>query len=411
MKYFKNTELAKLYNVSEKTVRNWIQAATDDKLDLTLEKVNNKLHIANTTSNTSLIEKLVQKGRKYMNTRGYKVVSPTPEFYKIYKPQAIFDIISSLDIYREMPHSYSYFNGGALDWDRYVQKLAQESSTNILSNTVSLLSINLPYLDELLDSCAKINIVDVGPGNGYPVRKVLEYFVERGKLGRYIGIDISQDMLNIVEHNIKEWFGDKVQFEGYVRDVNYERFEDLLAPDSFGVDSSTANLVMYLGSTIANFRRPSQSLTTIHESMGKNDILVFSRSLDTEKVRRYFDFNTDGNGQAAISSLDGFVLNQLITDPDLYEVEQYFDETELARRIQVRLKVALSIEFQLNNNPKVVHFNKGETILLWQHKHQTILDIIHQFDQNGFSLLGTHKSKDQESLLLISKIKTRDQQS
>lgn len=406
MHYFKNTDLAKLYNVSEKTVRNWVQAAAEGKLELQLIEKNDRNYIANIIRNTTLIEALIQKGKKYKNTRGYKIITPTPEFYKIYSAKEIFDIVSSLDIYREMPHSYSYFNGGAVDWDLYIEKLSQENSNNILSNTTSLLELNLPYLDDLLRDYTKVNLIDVGPGNGYPVRGLLQHFLDANKLGRYIGVDISRDMLNIAERNIRTWFGDNVSFEGYVRDANYERFEDLLAPDSFGKDSSVANIVLYLGSTIANFRKPNQSLATIHESMGKNDILILSRSLDTARVRRYFDFTTGSSNGSNLSSLDGFVLNQLITDDSLYEVEQFFDEQKMARKIQVRLKVALSIEFQLDGKPKVINFNKDETILLWQHKHQDLLGIVRQLDENGFDLLEATKSGDQESMLAISKIKT-----
>ncbi len=406
MNYFKNTELANLYNVSEKTVRNWIQSAVEGKLPLQLYEKDGRPYVANIIRNTTLIESLIQKNKKYKNTRGYKVVKPTKEFYKIYDAKQIFDVISSLDIYREMPHSYSYFNGGAADWDLYVQKLASEDTSNILKNTIGLLDLNLPYLDELLATFDKVNIVDVGPGNGYPVRNLLQHFVDNGKLGRYIGIDISQDMLDIVESNIHEWFGDKASFEGHARDISYERFEDLVAPDSFDRESTVANIVLYLGSTIANLRKPNQSLSVIHESMGKNDILIVARSLDTEKTRRYFDFTTTASGNPSLSSLDGFVLNQLITDESLYEVEQLFDEQQMARQIQIRLKVALAIEFRLEDKPKVINFNKGETLLLWQHKHQDLLSIVEQFDENGFDLLEATKSTDRESVLAISKIKT-----
>ena len=65
MKYFKNTELAKLYNVSEKSVRNWIEATKKGKLQLQLYEGGSKAYIANTTKNTLMLEDLVEKGKKY----------------------------------------------------------------------------------------------------------------------------------------------------------------------------------------------------------------------------------------------------------------------------------------------------------------------------------------------------------
>src|SRR6266516_4345302 len=103
MKYFKNTELAKLYKVSEKSVRNWIEAAAAGNIDLELYKVGNKHHVANTLKNNSVIEQLVQKGKKYKNTRGFRAVSPKKEFYETYNKEQILDIIYGLTVHKEIP--------------------------------------------------------------------------------------------------------------------------------------------------------------------------------------------------------------------------------------------------------------------------------------------------------------------
>jgi uncharacterized SAM-dependent methyltransferase len=406
MKYFKNTELAKLYNVSEKSVRNWIEAAKQGKLDLQLYKKDDRSYIAMMPKNTALIEQLVQKGKKYKNTRGYKLVAPDPHFYETFNSKEIFDIISNLDIYREIPLQYSYFNGGASGWDTYVQKLSQEKTPNILANTIELLDLNKAYIDGLLEDCDRVNIVDIGPGNGFPVRKLLEHSLATGRHSRYIAIDISRDMLDIAERNIRSWFGDKVNFEGHVRDIDHERFDDLLAVDSFSHDETVRNVVLFFGSTISNFREPSQPLYAIHESMGKNDLLIFSKQLDTNNARRYFDFDTELESASLLSPRGRFMLELLNIDDSLYDVEQFFDEEKMARRIQVRLKVALSIELQLEGKARIVSFNKGETILLWRHNHQDTIQTIEQFCASGFELLQAMTSTDRECLLSISGIKT-----
>lgn len=406
MKYYKNTELAQLYHVSEKSVRNWISAAQEGKLDLQLYSKEGKQLIANTSKNTELIRDLVQKGKKYRNSRGFKTISPKSQFYKVYNSKEIFDIISSLDVNREIPHQYSYFNGGASEWDLYVQKLAQEKTPNLLTDTIELLNLNTPYLDLLLEEHTRVNVIDIGLGNCFPVRNLLQHLKDSGKLNRYIGLDISRDMLEIAERNIKSWFGDTIEFEGYVRDINYERFDDLLAPDSFSQTASVINVVLFLGSTIASFRTPHPSLYTIRESIGKNDLFVFSMKLDSANSRRYFDFDSGDSSNLILSQQDAFILELLNIDSSLYEVEQFFDEKRMARRIQVRLKVALSIEFQLEGKSRVINLNKGEAILLWQHKHLSNLGTIEQFDEDGFDLLQAMRSKDQECLLTISKIKT-----
>jgi len=70
----------------------------------------------------------------------------------------------------------------------------------------------------------------------------------------------------------------------------------LLVGESFGEDAgSTANLVLFLGGTLSNFRDPSHVLSTIHNSMGKNDLLFFTKKLDTERARRFFELAAPGN--------------------------------------------------------------------------------------------------------------------
>src|SRR5687768_3577091 len=103
MKYYKNTELAKLYNVSEKTIRNWVQSAQENKLGLLLYEKNGKSWIANTSKNIEIIEKQVKRGKKFKNGRGLKKITPSKEFYQLYDNKQILDIISNLAVHSETP--------------------------------------------------------------------------------------------------------------------------------------------------------------------------------------------------------------------------------------------------------------------------------------------------------------------
>jgi len=401
VKYFKNTELAKLHNVSEKSVRNWIQAASEGKLDLQLYEQNGKSYIANISSNSLLLEELAAKGKKYKNTRGHKALVPSPKFYKLFSPKQIVDIISNLDIHREIPLQYSYFNSGAKRWDQYTRHLLAQNTQNSLTNTIQLLELSMDYIDTLIEGYDSVNVVDIGVGNALPVRKTLEHLLQKNVLKRYVGLDISQELLKIAEHNIAHWFDGKVQTEMYVRDVNYDRFDDLLIPESHGTSAeSTVNLVFFLGGTINNFRDPGRVYSTIHDSMGKKDLLFFSKKLDTAKSRRYFEMAVRGNQELDL------VLKVLNIDESMYTIEQFFDEYKMARQLQVRLNIALTITFNLYGQERTLELNKGDAILLWRARHQTTIETLCEFDKNNFDLLHATRSKDQEYLLSISRIKT-----
>jgi uncharacterized SAM-dependent methyltransferase len=401
MKYFKNTELAKIHNVSEKSVRNWVQACLDGKLDLQLYEVNGKFFVENTSANTQKIKDLAAKGKKYKNTRGYKVISPSEKFYRLYSPKQIVDIMSNLDIYKESPLQYTYFNSGAERWDQYTQNLLKQNSANSLTNTLQLLDNNLRYIDSLIQGYDSVNIIDVGAGNALPIRPILEHITAIKKLNRYIAIDISKELLDLAEHNVNDWFKGEIEFEGYIRDINYDRFDDLVVSESFGLtSSSTINLVFFLGGTISNFRQPNRAISTIHDSMGKNDLLIFSKKIDTEQSRRYFEMAVKGNQEIDL------VLKLLNIEESMYTIEQSFDEKLMSRRVSVKLKIALAIKFELYGQEKIVEFNKGDEILLWRARHETTRQTIEQFDDNGFELLGACRSKDKDYLLLISQIRS-----
>lgn len=401
MKFFKNTELAKLYKVSEKSVRNWVDAAEIGKLDLQLIDNNGKQYIANTSKNTSIIETLVEKGKKYKNKRGAKTLAPKPAFYELYSEKQIIDIISHITIHRETPLQYTYVDGGAADWDKYAHRLLEEATPNILNSTVGLLEMCDSNLRQLLDGYEKVNVIDLGPGNGLPVRPTLQRLLDEGRLNKYIPVDISGDMLAILSKNVEKWFGDRVKVEPQIRDISYERFNDLLASNF--ADNKTANIVFLLGGTLANFRSPAQVLQVINSSLGPDDILINGGYLDTPKTRRYFDYYTSDR---KVPVQDGIILDFLNINESLYDVEQIFDEKKRARTISIRPNVDLSIEFEIAKGKRYVELRKGEPILIWRHWHKTLVELVNLFDENDFDVVQATKSTNGQYSLVLAKIKT-----
>ncbi len=244
MIYFKNVDLAEKYHVSLGTVRNWIKSAMDGKMELTLHSAGGRAYVANTTSNIAIIEQLASEGKKYRNSKAAKIVTPQPQFYKLYNQAQIYDIVTNLENHHEVPRQYNYFGDGADNWDRYSRRIAAETTPNTLTRTIELLADNRSYLDKLLAGYKRVNIIDIGPGNAFPAKDLLAYLLKQGKLGRYIALDISSVMIEIARRNVKQWFGDKVCFEGFQADITYERFGFLLAEEYLQDGGNTVNLVL-----------------------------------------------------------------------------------------------------------------------------------------------------------------------
>ena len=405
MLYFKNTELAETYHITFRTVLNWIQATKDGKLDLDLHTEKNKTYVANTSRNIATITKLVEERRKYRNSKAVKTVSPRPEFYKLYNEEQIYDIINNLEIHHEIPRQYNYFDGGADHWDAYASRLSSEKTPNVVNSTVKLLEINKDYIGRLLEGYKHINVIDVGVGNAYPVRNLLTSLIAQSKLGRYIAIDISPSMLEIARRNIDKWFGSLVVFEGYERDINYDRFSDLMVKDYLKDDGKdTANLVLLLGGTLANMRYSDGGFRVIHDSMGINDILIHTKKLDTIHTRQFFDFSPKP-GEAKLAPIHGLVLELLNITPSYYELELEYDHQNHQRIERVRLKTAITIKFEFESGERTVEFSKNSTVLVWRAHQQSADDVRRQFDRNEFYLLQTSQTEDQEYILTVSRVK------
>jgi len=405
MLYFKNAELAETYHITLKTVLNWVQATKEGRLDLDLHTENGKSYVSNTTRNITTINRLVNERRKYRNTKAVKTVTPRPEFYDLYTDKQIYDIATNLEIHHEIPRQYNYFDGGANRWDEYAKRLVVEQPANVVNSTIKLLSRNHGYIDELLEPYARVNVVDIGVGNAYPVKQLLEHLLSQGKLGRYIALDISPDMLEIARRNIKSWFGNRVAFEGYENDINHDIFSNLFIGEYTKKHANeTVNLMLLLGGTLSNMRWSDGGYRVIHDSMGINDLLIHSNKLDTEATRRYFDFDIKP-GETRLAPIHALVMELLNIDNSYYDVELGYDHLYRERFERIRLKVALSVKFNFKAGERTITFNKGDAILTWRALQQAAADVASQFDRNDFYLLHTSQTEDQEYILTVSRVK------
>jgi hypothetical protein len=404
MLYFKNSELTAKYHVALNTVLNWAKEAELGKLELELISVNGRNYIANTSRNLAVLDQLALERKKYRNSRTTKDIRPRPEFYRLFKKKQLYDLIRGIDTHHEIPRQYGYFGEGAHTWDRYVSRLAEEAQPNMLNRTVDLMTTNWLYIERLLSPYKRINIVDIGVGNGLPVRGLLERLTGEGRLGRYIALDVSAEMLNIAKVNIAQWFGDRVTFEGYETDINYDRFVHLLADEYAGPEAqTTVTLVLVLGSTLGNFRTPGKALRTIQSSMGAKDLLILTQKLDTPNSRNFFDFNASPSG-SSLTTNHRFLVDQLGIDQAFYDPEMGYDVVKKQRFIRIRFKVSLQITFELPEGDRVVRLEKGETLLVWRYWQQNHLDVVAEFARNEFYPLLLSQTPDREYLLSISQI-------
>lgn len=401
MLYFKNIEIADKYHISLGTVRNWIEASEKGKLNLTLHKKGNRLFIANTSSNTELMSELTQRRKKFRNNKAVKRIKPLNEFYDLFNEKQILEIASGIEAHHEIPHQYNYFNGGADMWDIFTKRMASETSENSFQSVQYLLDISSSSFDAMIQNYKRVNIIDVGCGNAMPARKILEQLIKKNKLGRYIAYDISPTMIEIAKANINSWFGDSVKFEACARDMNHDRFHDLLISEYVREDyDETLNVVLLLGGTVRNMQHPENVYRTIYDSMGKNDIFIEDVKLDSEATRKYFDYDVDATGLS-----NSLVVSLLNLNPSYYDVELGFDEQAKQRYERIRLKVALEIELNFKKGSHIISLNKGDAVLTWHVLHVKPNDVFVNKDTLGFNVIYSGLTDNRHHMLTMSRIK------
>jgi uncharacterized SAM-dependent methyltransferase len=408
MTYFKNVELANRYSVSESTVRNWVKMTNEGKLELTLVHHEGHSYVAKSTSNIPIIKRLVGENRKYRNTRSTKTITPRPEFYKIFTETQIYDIIRSLELHHEIPRQYNYFSKGADMWDEYTQQLLKQSQPNLLTGTIKILGENQEYLDRRLAKYRHVNVVDIGVGNVLPAKGLLTHLHRQGTLIGYNAVDVSPRMLEIAERNIKEWFGDKIPFTGYQRDIQFERFAEIVANSYLrGKTEDSINLFLLLGATPCNFKEPDDAFRVIRESMNPNDLILYTDKLEKRDMKpEWFNFDYEAEQKELVLTPRHRLVFELLNIHDsFYDVEVSLDQKEQYRYVRARLKVALSLKLSHNGIGRLLEFEKGDTIQLWRSWQVTAKDIVDQFDRTGFYVLHSSQTEDHEYILTIADVK------
>lgn len=410
MKRFKNVELAEMYKVSEKSIRNWIEAAKEKKLNLQLIKEDDKAYIANTPTNHLVLKKLAEKGHKYKNRRSLKIIHPKPEFYKIFNERQIIDLIKNIEVHKEIPMKYVYINGGATSWDEYALRVWKSGELNPITNTIELLRLNEEYIFSLISKYKKINIVDIGPGNCISIKEFLEKIIKRDLLKKYIAIDYSPDMIKIAQKNLKSWFGNKLEFESYQIDITKDNLQEILFTNAQDISSAkeTLNLVFFFGSTIENDRLYDQPLRIIANSMGINDILITEQRLDSPTSRLKLTF---GSPEQVVTNTDLahrlLVPNLLNILPGYYDIERVYNEDVNARLISIVLKSDLKIKISTEHLNKELNLSNRDKIIFWRHNHHNSLSIINELYKSGFKMLHSSTSMDRDDIMIISKIDTQ----
>jgi uncharacterized SAM-dependent methyltransferase len=350
------------------------------------------------TSNNSLSDSISLNNIKRLKRSATIPISPHKQFYKIFREDEIVEIISDLKFKRQIKLKYNYFADGAAGWNDFY---FESPITQIINSLKNLILDNLLYF---VQNSQLVNIVDVGPGNGYPVKDWLQKLNDLKILYSYICVDISQDINNLVEKNMQAWFPGMPVYK-HQADIEQTDIAKYLIQSKLhnSVESShISNIILLLGNTFCNFIDRVEVLKNLTRSMDINDLLVISytNDIDLNKViHNYIASKTAHRHVGWIAKMLGFNYG------DKYLTTTY-DSRLNARVKNLNLTKDYLLKFKLFNHDIEIRFNKGESINLWRHYLISEELLRKEFDEVGLELV--FKQYDMKKSIAIVACRIKD---
>lgn len=186
------------------------------------------------------------------------------------------ELITAIKGRGEIPLKFAYISKeGTSRWDKIANIRSSEDVKGINSIEGNLLNAKVNDFLNSFKNLDKLNIIDIGPGNGYPVMPLLQPLKELGVKFRYVPVDISNEMLDLAVKNIKKEFPD-IEIRPIQLDFELGNF----AEETYRLrEGGFQNLMLFLGSTLGNQSDRSRVLTNFRDSMTSDDFLIIGVEL------------------------------------------------------------------------------------------------------------------------------------
>ena len=157
--------------------------------------------------------------------------------------------------------------------------------------------------DDLLkvfaNSSHKFNLVEFGAGDGYKTKVLLSHFLSKGADFQYVPIDISGNVLKLLENSLKQEMPDLA-----VNGIRNDYFKALEQLENGG----TRNVIFFLGSNIGNFKyeQAVSFLSELYENLRTGDLLLigFDLKKDPEVILSAYDDNEGVTREFNMNLLD-----------------------------------------------------------------------------------------------------------
>ena len=394
MNTLSNATVAKKFNVSRATITRWLEQATNQKNNLQFTEENGKFLLLDNIHNDAEFKRLVEDGKKYTKQSLRKITNLDPNFQNIFSEEEVIEIMNDLKFKKQFKTKYSYKI--PTFWDRYY--LEFESPLKVsTSEMMSQILVDIMYL---LQSPEHINVIDIGPGNGFPVKNLLTELDHLGLLNRYVAVDISEEMNTVATNNLSKWLPE-LDIKSYVRDIESAKFGKIFLENK-SLSSNCSNLILHLGNTICNQDDRVQVFKNLKSGMVDNDLLIFTFTLDKDINRSQLNYIKASSGDA----MQDWPLELFGIDIDKCTLETVFDSEKNCKSKSLILDKDYLVEFDLFGKKELLELSRNEKINIWRHYLISIEDLIEELEISELEMVNMKMDKTFSYATAICRVST-----
>ncbi|MEH2286059.1 L-histidine N(alpha)-methyltransferase [Nostoc sp.] len=330
-----------------------------------------------------------------------RTAKPSSEFYSLFSEEEVLEIIHALEVRREIPLKYSYKGRGAKIWDDFYQKYVIPRWYRRANVEIDLLKDNFKYLNSNIKTGEKVNIIDVGAGNSYPVKNFIYKLNKLGKINKYIALDISEQLLHVSKTNFIKWFP-LVEFISSTIDIESSSVPKVLFrnQDSLEIDN-TAKIFLHLGVTIGNHQNREEVFKNFRDSMEKNDFLVFTNETGSNSK---WDGIVRGGCKYHVEEVYGWVKKKIGIKSEDCELVRKYDLKTDSIVANLKLRHDYIINFSQMGIEKNIEISKGEEITIWRHHKYEIPKLLQELERSGLQLIHYTANKYKSHIMVICKV-------
>ncbi|WP_414545149.1 L-histidine N(alpha)-methyltransferase [Nostoc sp. CCY0012] len=330
-----------------------------------------------------------------------RIVEPSSEFYSNFSQQEVLELIQALEIRREIPLKYSYKGRGAKIWNNFYQRYIVPKWYQTPNVEIDLLNKNFDYINSSYKDCDKINILDVGSGNSYPVKKFVSRLNKLGKIHKYIALDISPELLTLSKANFTKWFP-SVEFDSYTIDIDNSFIPTKVWQKSSSNNTKNiANIFLHLGVTIGNHQDRINVLQNLKNSMSQNDLLVFTNEIGSNF---HWDGTVRGGCKYHVEEIYTWMKDKIgISDKDCELVRKY-DLTTDSITANIKFNRNYTVNFSQSGIDKNLNFSKDEEITIWRHHKYEMPELIQELATAGLQIAHYSCNKYLTHIMVICRL-------